>query len=314
METLDVTKIEPRLKHPTIFQRFDALDEGAALVISNDHDPKPLYYQLLAERGQTFQWEYLKQGPDIWEVKITKLKKESSATIGELAAEDYRKAEVFKKFGMDFCCGGHKTLKEACEEKGVKLSEVEEVLKKVEEQPKLASQDFNNWELDFLADYIVNTHHRYVKESMPLIKELSAKVSSVHGQHHPELFEIGKHFSAIAEEMTMHMHKEENILFPYIKQLAIAKREDRSISSPPFGSVENPIRIMEMEHDSTAEKLEKIYTLSNAYTIPQDACSSYNLLYKKLEEFENDLKQHIHLENNILFPKSIQIEKELFTQ
>lgn len=150
METLDVTKIEPRLKHPTIFDKFDALSGGEAFIIHNDHDPKPLYYQLLGERGQTFSWEYLQEGPEVWEVKLSKLGEgERPATVGELAASDIRKAEVFRKFGLDFCCGGNKTLAEACQEQGISAMEVESAMSELENTEAPASQDFNNWELEF---------------------------------------------------------------------------------------------------------------------------------------------------------------------
>lgn len=312
METLDVTRIEPRLKHPTIFERFDALEEGEAFIIHNDHDPKPLYYQLIAERGETFDWEYLLQGPSVWEVKISKLKKgETSSTIGELVAEDYRKAEVFRKFGLDFCCGGHKSLEEACEEKGVSTLDVENALKDVENKPLSTSQDFNNWELDFLSNYIVATHHKYVADSLPMLYEFSEKVARVHGDTHPEVIDIANYFDAVAKELKSHMQKEENILFPYIRELVDAKKNDSAINPSPFGTIENPIKMMESEHVSAGGNMEKIHELSNSFTPPEDACSSYRVLYSKLEEFEKDLHQHIHLENNILFPKAIELEKEL---
>ncbi|MFP5471300.1 MAG: iron-sulfur cluster repair di-iron protein [Bacteroidia bacterium] len=312
METLDVTKIEPRLKHPTIFERFDALSGGQAFVIHNDHDPKPLYYQMIAERGQTFDWKYLKEGPDVWEVKISKLNTgEKPSTIGELVAKDFRKAEVFRKFGLDFCCGGNKSLKDACAEKGILVKEVETALTEIDNQTKSASQDFNSWDLDFLADYIVNTHHKYVAGSLPMLYEFSTKVARVHGDRHPEVMDIADYFDAVAEELKMHMHKEEMILFPYIKQLVAAKKNNTSVQAPAFGTIENPIKMMESEHISAGGNMSEINRLSNGFTPPEGACSSYRVLFAKLEEFEKDLHQHIHLENNILFPKAIQLEKEL---
>lgn len=312
METLDVTQIEPRLKHPTIFERFDALSRGEAFIIHNDHDPKPLYYQLIAERGQTFIWTYLKNGPEVWEVKISKLEyNQAPSTIGELVANDFRKAEVFRKFGLDFCCGGKKSVEEACEKKGISAMEVERALAELDKQSNLVNEDFNNWELGFLSDYIINTHHHYVAESLPMLYELSAKVARVHGDRHPELVDIANYFNAVADELTMHMHKEEYILFPYIKQLADSKKNNTVLSPAPFGTIENPIRMMESEHVSAGGNMEKIRELSNVFTPPNDACASYRVLFAKLDEFEKDLHQHIHLENNILFPKAIALEKEL---
>ena len=312
METLDVTQIEPRLKHPTIFERFDALSGGQAFVIHNDHDPKPLYYQLIGERGEVFKWEYLLNGPEIWEVKITKLNTgEKRSSIGELVASDFRKAEVFRKFGLDFCCGGNKSIKEACDEKGLDTIEVEKAIKAIDDQPKTMSQDFNNWELDFLADFIVNTHHKYVAASLPMLHEFSTKVAHVHGDNHPEVIEIAELFNAVAEELKMHIQKEEGLLFPYIKELVNAKKKNAPAEPSPFGSIQNPIRMMEAEHVSAGGNLERIHLLSNSFTPPEDACSSYKVLYGKLDEFEKDLHKHIHLENNILFPKAISLEKEL---
>ena len=311
METLDVTKIEPRLKHPTIFDKFDALSGGEAFIIHNDHDPKPLYYQLLGERGQTFSWEYLQEGPEVWEVKLSKLGEgERPATVGELAASDIRKAEVFRKFGLDFCCGGNKTLAEACQEQGISAMEVESAMSELENTEAPASQDFNNWELDFLADYIVNTHHRYVNDTLPILNEISAKVASVHGVAHPEVVEIANLFKGVENELLSHMPKEEQILFPYIKEMVTAKRDTQAPPPAAFGSIENPIRMMEAEHTSTGDNMKKIRELSGNFVPPEDACASYTYLYNKLEEFEKDLHQHIHLENNILFPKSIKLEKE----
>src|SRR5690606_20252059 len=144
IDILDVTVIEPRFKHPTIFNKFDSLEPGQSFVIHNDHDPKPLYYQLLGERGNIFQWEYLLSGPEYWEVKISKNSADKGPTVGDIAAKDYRKAEVFKKFGIDFCCGGKKTTKEACEEVGITEAELEAELLKVENSKKSPSQDYNN--------------------------------------------------------------------------------------------------------------------------------------------------------------------------
>ncbi len=312
MKTLDVTQIEPRLKHPTIFNNFDALSGGQALVIHNDHDPKPLYYQLLAERGETFDWEYLLEGPSIWEVKISKLEENNSpTTLGELVAEDFRKAEVFRRFGLDFCCGGSKSLIDACEEKGLNTNEVKTALFQIDKTPINNHQNYNEWDLDFLSDYIINTHHKYVTNSISMLREYSLKVADAHGEHHPEVIEIAKLFAEIAKELDGHMQREEEILFPYVKQLSTQKKEGISLKTSTFNSIKNPISVMEEEHESAGENFAKIHQLSNSYSPPEDACPSYRVLYAKLEEFEKDLHQHIHLENNILFPKAIELEKEL---
>ncbi|MBI2271210.1 MAG: iron-sulfur cluster repair di-iron protein [Bacteroidetes bacterium] len=312
MDILDVTVIEPRLKHPTIFQKFDVLEKGDSFVIHNDHDPKPLYYQLLAERGNIFTWQYLEEGPEWWKVQIGKLKEgEKEATIGDIVSKDFRKAEVFKKFGLDFCCGGKKTLAKACREKGIDVVQVEKELKAVEEKTASPSQDFNTWDLGFLADYIVNTHHKYVLQAMPVIFEYTQKVAKVHGERHPEAIEIANLFLKVVDELNRHMMKEENVLFPYIKILTSTKKDLKNLEPSPFGTIENPVRMMEMEHEQVGDLVESINKLSNGYTPPTDACTTFRLSYAKLKEFEDDLHQHIHLENNILFPKAIALEKNL---
>lgn len=312
IEILDVTKLEPRLKHPTIFEKFNALEKGDSFVIHNDHDPKPLYYQFIAEKGNIFSWEYLENGPEWWKVKIGKLTdSEKEKTVGEIVSSDYRKAEVFKKYGLDFCCGGKKSLSKACREKGIDIVELEKDLNAVEQQVSSPSQDYNNWELDFLVDYIVNTHHSYVLRAMPVIFEYTQKVAKVHGERHPEAVEIASKFLMVVDELNRHMMKEENVLFPYIKILVSNKKKNVSMDPSPFGTIQNPINMMDLEHEEVGNIMEEINNLSNGYTPPADACTTYKLAYAKLKEFEDDLHQHIHLESNILFPKAIELEKSM---
>lgn len=309
---LNVTLLEPRQKHPTIFARFDELVEGEVLTIHNDHDPKPLYYQLIGQRGNIFTWEYLEEGPVWWKIRIQKkITGEGAETLGEIATKDLRKAEVFKKYGLDFCCGGKKTVKEACAEKGIDVAQVERELQEADKNPTTRPLPYNDWGLDFLADYIVNTHHSYVRKSLPDLRGYALKVAQVHGDRHPELIPIYKLVEEVNKEMTEHQVKEEKILFPFIKELVHAKDRSQSPSVAQFGSVENPIHMMEDEHEHVGKCMEDIRTLSNNYTLPGDACASYSLLFKMLNDFEEDLHIHIHLENNILFPKAIALEKDL---
>lgn len=307
---LNVTLLEPRQKHPSIFARFDELNEGESLTIHNDHDPKPLYYQLLGERGNIFNWEYLEQGPQWWKVKISKkISGESGETLGQIAAKGLRKAEIFKKYGIDFCCGGKKTVKEACAEKGIDVTKIEQELQQADKVLSSRPIPYNDWSLDFLADYIVNTHHSYVRKTLPELLGYAAKVASVHGGQHPELLAIKGLVYDINAELTAHLVKEETVLFPYIKELVVSKKNEQVPQAGHFGTVQNPINMMEMEHEMVGKNLEEMRVLSSNYTLPQDACASYSLLYRMLDEFENDLHLHIHLENNILFPKAIEFEK-----
>ncbi len=233
--------------------------------------------------------------------------------IGELVARDYRTASVFKKYGIDFCCQGNTTINNACEKKSIDSGQVLYDLDEVARE-KGSSIDYQIWPLDLLIDYIVKKHHRYVVEkSMEILPYLN-KICEVHGERHPELFEINDLFNLSAEVLAQHMKKEELDLFPYIQKMIQAKHEGNKIVVPGFGSIENLIRIMEEEHTIEGDRFRKIEELSNHYTTPADACNTYRVTIALLKEFEDDLHLHIHLENNILFPKSIKLEKEVTLQ
>lgn len=309
---LNVTLLEPRLKHPTIFKHFDALEGGLAFQILNDHDPKPLYYQMIAERGAIFSWTYLEKGPQWWKVQIRKNDTERGETIGQIAAKDLRKAEVFKKHGIDFCCGGKKTLKQVCQEKGVDLAVLEAELDRTGQTSiTTTGHEFNRWQPDFLADYIYNQHHIYYYEAEPVITDLLSKVVARHSAQHPELVALQSLYKVLVNELNSHFAKEEKVLFPFIKALMKAKvsGDFEALNSQP--SLTEPIQMMEEEHEAAGEILDNIQHLTNNYKLPEGACNSYRFLYKKLKELDEDLHQHIHLENNLLFPKALKLEKEL---
>ena len=307
---LNVTLIEPRLKHPTIFKYFDALKEGEAFQILNDHDPKPLYYQLLGERGNIFTWSYLEKGPQWWKVQIQKNDAQSGESVGEIAAKDLRKAEVFKKYGIDFCCGGKKSLKQVCEEKGLNIGIVEAELESSPQQI-LSGNNYDRWELDFLADYIYNQHHLYYYNEAPVIRGLITKVMHHHGTNHPELKHVYSVFEELLQELGTHFMREEKVVFPFIKALVKAGRSGNQAELNSQPSLTDPILIMEADHEAAGDILAEIRKLSSNYTPPEDACNSYQFLYKKLKDLDDDLHQHIHLENNILFRKALKLEKEL---
>lgn len=307
---VDVPSLEPRLKHPTIFKTFDGLQPGESLVIHNDHDPKPVYYQLLNERGDVFTWEYLQQGPQWWDIRVTKKGTEIQETIGQIVAKDLRKADVLKKYGIDFCCGGKKTVREACAEIGVDASKVEEELRKpVQNATGNNNLNFDEWNVDFLADYIVNTHHNYVKKYLPEINGYAVKVAQVHGSNHPELLTIRDLVRKVNNEMFEHMADEETKLFPQIKEILNAKNSKGSYTKKGNESFSYVVKSSEKEHEEVGDAMKEIRKLSKNFAIPEDACTSYKLLYKMLDEFENDLFTHVHLENNILFPKTEEMEK-----
>lgn len=310
IEELIVTQIEPKLKHPTIFKHFDALDNGEGFIINNDHDPKPLYYQLLGERGNTFSWKYLEEGPETWRVQISKKQQaKAGETVGEMVAKDIRKAEVFKKMGIDFCCGGNKTLKEAGEAAGISEEEINAALERVDEVVSQPALDMTKWSPNLLADYIVETHHRYVKEQSPLLMSLAEKVAAHHELQHPELKRLVQGVRHFLEELHLHLVKEEEILFPAIKELNLLN-EDPKTSPEDAHAIQKVINLMVREHEVAGEDLVYFRKLTNNYTLPADACNSYAYLFDKMADFENDLHMHIHLENNLLFPKVSALLKQ----
>lgn len=231
--------------------------------------------------------------------------------IGEIVANDYRTAAVFKNHKIDFCCKGNRSLTEVCEEKKLNIGLLTEELDAVTLQKETNTIDFNFWDLDLLTDYIEKKHHRYVERNIPVLLQYLNKLCKVHGPQHPELFEINKEFNECASALTAHMKKEELVLFPFIRNLVKATITHQQLNTPHFGTVENPIHMMMHEHDVEGERFRKIAQLSSDYTPPADACGTYKVTFSLLKEFENDLHTHIHLENNILFPRAIKSEANL---
>ncbi|HPI79502.1 MAG: iron-sulfur cluster repair di-iron protein [Cyclobacteriaceae bacterium] len=229
--------------------------------------------------------------------------------IGELVAQDYRTASVFKKYGIDFCCQGNRTINDACVKKKIDARPVVNDLNEAVLANGAGNTDYQSWPLDLLADYIEKKHHRYVTERSAEIKPFLNKVCRVHGDRHPELLEINEHFNATADELAQHMVKEESVVFPYIREMVKAKAGNSKPDAPHFGTIQNPIQAMMDEHTTEGDRYRKIEGLTNGYTPPQDACSTYKVTFALLQEFEQDLHLHIHLENNILFPKAIAMEK-----
>ncbi len=215
-------------------------------------------------------------------------------TIAEIVSDDISKASIFKKYNLDFCCGGGKTVENACIKANINVDEVVNDLLNSTSKTNAPNLNFKDWTPEFLVEYITNVHHSYVTDNLGIIDEFASKVASVHGEHAPETVEIYKLFSTLSEELTSHLEKEETILFPAIK----AKAADSS-----FQYDKKVISILEDEHDNAGTIVKKIHELSNNFTPPEWACNTYKALYHKLDEFINDLYQHIHLENNILFPK-----------
>ncbi|WP_026777437.1 iron-sulfur cluster repair di-iron protein [Polaribacter sp. Hel_I_88] len=230
-------------------------------------------------------------------------------TVAEVVTNNIKSADVFKKYGIDFCCGGGISIKKACEKHGVSFTSLEQELAKINNNTSKA-YNYDHWKLDFLIAHIENVHHTYVEESTQILLQYVAKVAKVHGHHYTEVVKINELFNDIAKELASHMKKEELILFPFIKKLVKGEKEGVKVAVPHFGSVNNPIKMMEEEHENAGDIMKEIKQLSNNYTPPKDACNTFKALYAKLDEFEQDLHQHIHLENNILFPKAILLEQK----
>ncbi len=229
--------------------------------------------------------------------------------VGKIVADNFRTAQVFTEYGIDFCCKGGVKLSEACESRGLDTEKVIEELLLVFQTA--GAMDYKGMGMGELVDHIVKVHHKYVEDTIPALKIYLDKIQQVHGDRHPELEEIKKLFFETADALTVHMKKEEFVLFPYIKAMEEAMKNDFPLSVPHFGHIDNPIAMMEEEHDTEGERFRKISDLSNAYTPPTDACQTYRVAFALLKEFENDLHTHIHLENNVLFPTAQQVFAKL---
>jgi regulator of cell morphogenesis and NO signaling len=219
-------------------------------------------------------------------------------TVGQIVAEDHRYASVFRDAGIDFCCGGKKTLSESCIEKGIDEQELIGKLANVSSTPVEGNMKFNEWDPGFLSDYIINVHHSFVRKSIPALSEYTQKIALVHGDHHPELREVADLFLGLAKELSAHLEKEEEVLFPAIKQVFTG-------SSKAAGIVRDELNGYTEEHEAAGAAMDRINEITNAYALPSDACNSYRVAFDLLQKFEDDLHNHVHLENNILFPKTL---------
>ncbi len=231
-------------------------------------------------------------------------------TVADCVTENIKASHVFKKYGIDFCCGGGISIQKACEKYGVDYDLLADDLKSIG-SPDAKERDFNKLPLDELIDHIVERHHSYVEANIPLLLQYTQKVARVHGANNPELIEVDQLFQKVAGELASHLKKEEIILFPFIKKMVEAEKEGATVSVPHFNTVENPIKMMEDEHEFAGDVFKEIARLTNNYMPPQHACNTYRALFDKLDEFEQDLHEHIHLENNILHPKALKLEKEV---
>jgi regulator of cell morphogenesis and NO signaling len=232
---------------------------------------------------------------------------EPNKTVREVVLEVPGATRVFETVGIDYCCGGQRSLAAACASAGVPLEQVLTSLESTKTVPD-TKPDFRNTTLATLIDHILSTHHVFTRTEIARIRALLAKVCTKHGENHHELEELRMLFDNLSAELEPHMFKEERVLFPYMNALEEAVTNKRPLGTPPFGTVGNPIRMMMFEHDTAGDLLKQMRELTDNYTTPPDGCISYQTLYQALDDFEKDLHEHIHLENNILFPRAAKME------
>lgn len=224
--------------------------------------------------------------------------------IGDIVAENYHAAGVFREFGIDFCCGGGRELREVCKKRGIKLQAVTQRLEHLPWEVQTSDHNYNEWDAGFLIDYIINTHHRYVRKKTDEISAYAAKVARVHGENHPENIEIFKKFSQLGSELIKHLESEENSVFPLIKKLSQHSDNGETPDQNDLDTFKHELGNMVSDHDEAGKLIAEIRGLSNNFTPPADACTTYRILYQNLADFEKDLHKHVHLENNILFRKA----------
>jgi regulator of cell morphogenesis and NO signaling len=233
---------------------------------------------------------------------------ESDKTVGQFVVERPSRARVFERFGIDYCCGGKMPLEEACRKKGLNVQMVLEALRSTDGgSHNDEATDWSRASMSDLADHIVSTHHAYLREELPRLSMMVDKVVGAHGERHTELPRCREIFQGLRVEMESHMEKEEQILFPMVKQL---ERPQGDVRLPREG-IANPIRILEQEHDGAGEALAELRRLTGDYRPPADACNTYRAMLDGLAELEVDMHRHVHKENNILFPRAIGREADL---
>lgn len=228
----------------------------------------------------------------------------NGTTIGEIVAADYRTARVFERYGIDFCCGGMVSLAAACTDKGIDPAILLNELDALQHEPVDRSQNYFAWSLSFLADYIVNTHHVYLRENDGQIAAYARKIADVHGGHHPEVIRIATIFDKIATDMVAHLKEEEEVFFPAIRRSEAARISGNQPDAADRETIGNSLERLHRDHEEIGDAIHEIRRLANGYAVPDDVCNTFILTYRKLAEFEDDLHKHVHLENNILFPKA----------
>ena len=231
----------------------------------------------------------------------------SEMTVREVAAQVPQSTRLFETLKIDYCCGGNRPLTDACVSAGVEIENVMQMLTALGES-EAGAVDGQKLSPTELINHIVETHHTFTKSEMQRIQALAEKVIDAHGANHPELLKVSELFQQLSADLKPHMFKEEQVLFPYIAAMEQAETKNQPVPFAPFGTVKNPIRMMMMEHDTAGDILRELRVVTSDFQAPSDVCISYQTLYQALEGLEKDLHQHIHLENNVLFPKALKLE------
>jgi regulator of cell morphogenesis and NO signaling len=234
-------------------------------------------------------------------------------TVSDIVKRDYRTADVFRKYGIDYCCGGKISLQKACEMRDIDTGDITPDLLESMRSVSIGSNlFFNEWDIDFLADYIINVHHAYLVNNLPLLRDDLERFVQGHRKKYPFLDEVQKLFEQLSKHLIPHLQQEEEIIFPYIRQIAHAYNGQEPYARLLVRTLRKPVEdVMHHEHALFEKLLNRLRTITHNYAFPHDACTAHRVVFLKLKELDNDIVQHVHLENNILFPRAIAMEKEL---
>lgn len=291
--------------------QFDSLQPGKGFIIHDDNDPHSIYSQMLKEKGDSFSWEYLEVGPKKWTVKISKKDPDHCGeTIGEMAVADHRKALVLRKYGLDYSFKGKLTIKQACEEREISTKNVTRELSASGKHSLMYTINYSNWEIEYLVDFIITNHHQYTRKTLAQVTEIFRKNSNHIAQNHPAVLPVLDLFIQLKDAMMVIMNEEEQVLFPQVRFLSQAAKGNIAANLLPAGSVKHPIKRIESAHQRIGELLLQLNELTSNYTSPAIHSSFYNEILQALNAFDNDVHQHVHVENNILFKKAILLEEQ----
>lgn len=304
--------IDPSKAHADIFEKLSTLAVGQSLVIIHDQDLRPLYFRLLAECKQAFGWETRDDGPEVWRIQLTrKAAGANNETIGDIVSKDYRHATVFKRLGIDFSCNGKRTLEEVCVDNHLDIDDLRRQLALCLNLPVVQTINLLSWAPAFLCRYLVNLNHQYIKINTPFISELAQKVAVSYGDSHPQIGRVSTIFFNAGEVLMRDVLSEEASLFPDVVRLSECYIKGRTLTEDVTGDILSTFYDIMASHEKIASDFRLIRQLTDNYQVPRYVSSSYNILYKLLQDYEDDLLFNFHLENNLLFPKVIAIRDKM---